>query len=228
MLAPTERPANCRPSPLPLPSLLAAELGPAVMADDPCEAAFPAGTPTGPRNYYRARYYDPKIGRFISEDPIRFLGGDINLYAYVWNRPTTLVDPEGLIGRTLPAVTTATPPGNLLAGAQCIQGVANAGGLGVAVLLGWFPNRDKVAHCLAHCELVKGCGPGLGGVMSSAGGPGKEGLDHLFGSAARAIGLGGTLVGRQKWDPGDEDANRRGASCPATQSCFERCANAPN
>jgi RHS repeat-associated protein len=31
--------------------------------------------------YYRARYYDPKIGRFISEDPIRFSGG-INFYAY--------------------------------------------------------------------------------------------------------------------------------------------------
>jgi RHS repeat-associated protein len=27
--------------------------------------------------YYRARYYDPRAGRFISEDPIRFLGGII-------------------------------------------------------------------------------------------------------------------------------------------------------
>jgi RHS repeat-associated protein len=40
------------------------------MADDPCEAAFSGATPTGPRKYYRARYYDPKIGRFLSEDPI--------------------------------------------------------------------------------------------------------------------------------------------------------------
>jgi RHS repeat-associated protein len=44
--------------------------------------------------YYRARYYDPKIARFVSEDPIRFLGG-INLYAYVGNRPTGFVDPFG-------------------------------------------------------------------------------------------------------------------------------------
>jgi uncharacterized protein RhaS with RHS repeats len=37
--------------------------------------------------YYRARYYDPVLARFPSEDPIKFLGG-INFYAYVWNNPT--------------------------------------------------------------------------------------------------------------------------------------------
>jgi hypothetical protein len=32
-----------------------------VIADDPCEAAFSGEDPTGPRIYYRARYYDPKV-----------------------------------------------------------------------------------------------------------------------------------------------------------------------
>jgi hypothetical protein len=45
--------------------------------------------------YYRARYYDPNIGRFISEDPIKFYGG-YNFYSYVDNIPTSLVDPYGL------------------------------------------------------------------------------------------------------------------------------------
>ena len=45
--------------------------------------------------YYRARYYDPQIGRFISEDPPGFKGG-INFYAYVQNSPTRLSDPLGL------------------------------------------------------------------------------------------------------------------------------------
>jgi RHS repeat-associated protein len=45
--------------------------------------------------YYRARYYDPQSGRFVSEDPRRFRGG-INFYAYVSNRPPTKVDPLGL------------------------------------------------------------------------------------------------------------------------------------
>jgi RHS repeat-associated protein len=47
--------------------------------------------------HYRARQYDPKLGRFISEDPIGFAGGDINLYGYVRNRPTMLRDPTGKI-----------------------------------------------------------------------------------------------------------------------------------
>jgi RHS repeat-associated protein len=33
--------------------------------------------------YMRARYYDPNVGRFISEDPMGFGGGDVNLFAYV-------------------------------------------------------------------------------------------------------------------------------------------------
>jgi RHS repeat-associated protein len=49
---------------------------------------------TGPY-YYRARYYDPKIGRFISEDPIRFEGG-INFYVYTGNNPVTFIDSLGL------------------------------------------------------------------------------------------------------------------------------------
>jgi RHS repeat-associated protein len=45
--------------------------------------------------YYRARYYDPKAGRFVSEDPIGFEGG-VNFYSYVNNRPTMHRDPSGL------------------------------------------------------------------------------------------------------------------------------------
>ena len=45
--------------------------------------------------YMRARYYDPEAGRFISEDPIGFGGGQVNLYAYVRNNPLGIVDPFG-------------------------------------------------------------------------------------------------------------------------------------
>jgi uncharacterized protein RhaS with RHS repeats len=46
--------------------------------------------------YYRARWYDPQVGRFISEDPIGFDGGDLNLYGYVVNNPANFRDPTGL------------------------------------------------------------------------------------------------------------------------------------
>lgn len=45
--------------------------------------------------FYRARYYDPKVGRFLSEDPIHFSGGDYNLYRYVKSQPVVHVDPSG-------------------------------------------------------------------------------------------------------------------------------------
>jgi RHS repeat-associated protein len=46
--------------------------------------------------YHRARYYDPQIGRWISQDPIGFDAGDSNLYRYVNNGPTGRTDPSGL------------------------------------------------------------------------------------------------------------------------------------
>jgi RHS repeat-associated protein len=44
--------------------------------------------------YYRARYYDPELGRFLSADPSGMVDGP-NLYAYVSGRPTAGRDPSG-------------------------------------------------------------------------------------------------------------------------------------
>jgi RHS repeat-associated protein/PAS domain S-box-containing protein len=47
--------------------------------------------------YNRARYYDSRIGRWTSEDPIGFGSGDANLFAYSSNAPTRFTDPTGLM-----------------------------------------------------------------------------------------------------------------------------------
>jgi RHS repeat-associated protein len=48
--------------------------------------------------YYRARYYDPVLNRFVSEDPIGLLGG-FNVYTYAYD-PITQIDPYGLAGKS--------------------------------------------------------------------------------------------------------------------------------
>jgi RHS repeat-associated protein len=47
--------------------------------------------------YYRARYYSPQLGRFISEDPLGLVAGT-NFYAYVGGNPISQSDPTGRLG----------------------------------------------------------------------------------------------------------------------------------
>jgi len=44
---------------------------------------------------FGARDYDAEIGRWTSKDPIRFSGGDTNLYGYVFNDPVNFIDSDG-------------------------------------------------------------------------------------------------------------------------------------
>jgi len=62
--------------------------------------------------YNRARYLDSFTGKFISEDPISFQGGDSNLYRYVFNSPIRYNDPSGLLVGLQPARPIPVPPAN--------------------------------------------------------------------------------------------------------------------
>ena len=58
---------------------------------------FTGRVPTvGVLYYYRTRYYDSLLGRFISEDPIGLLSGNSSLYAYVQSDPLDYSDALGL------------------------------------------------------------------------------------------------------------------------------------
>ena len=45
--------------------------------------------------YYGARYYDPQVGRWLTQDPLGMVDGP-NKYLYVSNNPVNYVDPWGL------------------------------------------------------------------------------------------------------------------------------------
>jgi RHS repeat-associated protein len=78
-------------------------------------------------DYNRARYYDPRSGRFIGEDPIGFAGGDVNLYRYAGGNPVNLRDPSGqFVG--IPIIVWVTE----VAAPYAVAGAAAVGAWGVA------------------------------------------------------------------------------------------------
>jgi RHS repeat-associated protein len=91
--------------------------------------------------FYRARYYDPVLKRFISEDPIGFRGG-ANVYAYVRGNPMIFSDPLGLVNAVRGGVV-------LRAGYQ-VPGNPSAG-------LGWrvtIVARYGLANSWRHTDLA--------------------------------------------------------------------------
>jgi len=115
-----------------------------------CAPAFPheprsSGQTRGGR-YCRARYYHARLQRFISEDPIGFAGGDPNLYAYVFNSPTTLRDPLGL----------AVDPVSLTALA-----IFCGGGAAINVATKYVLAGRKVTLGEAASAAAVGCGVGI-------------------------------------------------------------------
>ncbi|MGB1557735.1 MAG: RHS repeat-associated core domain-containing protein, partial [Oceanococcaceae bacterium] len=80
---------------------------------------------------FGARDYDPATGRWTAKDPIRFGGGDSNLYAYVLNDPLNLVDVTGR------APSWAGPTGAVLGAAgSSVLGLGLVTGNGPAIGMG--------------------------------------------------------------------------------------------
>jgi RHS repeat-associated protein len=52
--------------------------------------------------FNRARYYSPNFQRFVSQDPIGFLGRQVNLYGYAYGNPVSVIDSFGFAGGTGP------------------------------------------------------------------------------------------------------------------------------
>jgi RHS repeat-associated protein len=135
--------------------------------------------------YYRARYYDSGLGRFISEDPIGFGAGDTNLYRYVNNNPTNYTDPSGKI---IPFVAAF-----LVAGIGAIGTSAAIGGtVGVAKSLANDWDRGQLSWGsigTALGEGVKGAAIGAAFGFVAAGTIAATAVASPFAAAALGIGL---------------------------------------
>jgi RHS repeat-associated protein len=100
-------------------------------------------------SYYRARYYDASVGRFVAEDPVGF-DADPNFYRYVRNNPTIFIDPTGL---QIPGMADGTLPPDPRTNTIVCDGHGH-----IRVQIG-FPETlgdgsPKAIQCLIGCARV--------------------------------------------------------------------------
>ena len=92
--------------------------------------------------YARQRWYDPTIGRFLSQDPIGFAGG-LNMYTGMANNPINNVDPSGLLKR----YTTGPNKGQIIFTPVGQPGLAgqglNGGGKVYSTMQGGYITTDR-------------------------------------------------------------------------------------
>ena len=94
--------------------------------------------------YLQTRYYDPELGRFLSQDDVSYLAPDtvngLNLYAYCSNNPVMKVDPTGTF--VISAIILALLAGGIATGiVGAVYGgmtaAANGQDVGFGILIGF-------------------------------------------------------------------------------------------
>ena len=150
--------------------------------------------------YYRARYYQPRFQRFISEDPLVFAGGNANIYLYVANNPIRWKDPSGLFFGSSDGYLTY--PLDFIGGLEDLargrSNMIDAGTVGA----------DAYFHCRANCQASR---RGLGGHNAA-----------LLGSWLREVYQMEAAADRAR----DEAANAQGqraGRCNPGVDCYRAC-----
>jgi RHS repeat-associated protein len=139
--------------------------------------------------YYRARYYDAAVGRFINEDPIGFSAGDTNLYRYVFNNATNYTDPSGEFANVAAGVGLGALYGGLYAFANDIE----TGNFG----LDTFGNVARGAALGAVAGAVISSGLGLVAAGLSSTGVAASSIQAgslVLGAAATGWGIGSGIL----------------------------------
>jgi RHS repeat-associated protein len=150
-------------------------------------------------DYYRARYYDPAVGRFISVDPMGFEAGDTNLYRYVSNSSTNYTDPTGEFEHIIAGALIGGVVGGVLSIGRQFAKMADGGSFDVNEVGGAIVGGAIFGGLAAANPLI---GLGLGGIGAGFGI--KGGIEEIaagqistgvFDIATSAIGLFGGAGG---------------------------------
>lgn len=152
--------------------------------------------------YYRARYYSPGTGGFISEDPAGFGGGQLSFYAGFGGDPLDRIDPFGLewqasVGFNVTAAFLfwgggasanigITSNGNIF---FQFQGDAE-GGLGAYLGAGFV---GGISH--TKCDSTPGWSKSTGAIIEADGGYGPSAGGNLAYNGGQDVG-GGTGLGK--------------------------------
>ncbi len=110
---------------------------------------------------FGARDYDPVVGRWMAKDPIRFAGGDTNIYAYVGNDPVNRIDPSGKLDSGAAVTITI-----------------------IVVVVAPAPVPAKISFAAAAAAVAASAAVGVGigvGIDYVAGDAIQDGMDAIFG-----------------------------------------------
>lgn len=134
---------------------------------------------------FGARDYDPVTARWTSKDPIRFAGGQANLYGYTSNDPVNFIDPDGRILINAVGAGLGAAAGGLVA-------LATGQSVSAGIVSGAISGASLGGGLLANALV--GAGAGLAGYAAD---PGECGGSFTGALKSAALGAVGGAVGRQ-------------------------------